>query len=141
MHDCMTEWDGHSVCHDSALERVAGEVLPTYRDDRAAEDEFGRDSVERDEQWLAELGRRTVEMFVLSHLFSNRMEVCARDPVLYIPSLRYSWWFPFCTSPWGPLSLTLTPQRWTRLRVRLEQLALPTQRLIRCRWRTARAWR
>jgi hypothetical protein len=70
--------DDHCVCDDSALERVAGEVLPTYRDDRAAEDEFGRDSVERDEQWLAELGRRTVEMFVLSHLFSNRMEVCTR---------------------------------------------------------------
>lgn len=61
---------------------MAGEVLPTYRDDRAAEDEFGRDSVERDEQWLAELGRRTVEMFVLSHLFSNRMEVRATSSPL-----------------------------------------------------------
>ena len=54
-------------------------MLPTYRDDRGSDDEFGRDSVERDEQWLAELGRRTVEMFVLSHLFSNRMEVAYRE--------------------------------------------------------------
>eukprot|EP00854_Cymbomonas_tetramitiformis_P002222 gene2221-2933_t len=63
----------------ATLERAANDVLPTYRDDRGSDDEFGRDSVERDEQWLAELGRRTVEMFVLSHLFANRMEVAYRE--------------------------------------------------------------
>lgn len=44
-------------------------------------DELGRDSVERDERRLQELGRRTVEMFVLSHLFSNRVEVAYREAV------------------------------------------------------------
>ena len=31
--------------------------------------------MERDERRLAELGRRTIEMYVLSHLFVNRVEV------------------------------------------------------------------
>lgn len=42
---------------------------------------MGRDSVERDERRLQELGRRTVEMFVLSHLFSNRVEVAYREAI------------------------------------------------------------
>jgi hypothetical protein len=38
-------------------------------------EDFGADAVERDERRLAELGRRTIEMYVLSHLFVNRVEV------------------------------------------------------------------
>jgi len=37
--------------------------------------EFGDDAVERDERRLADLGRRTVEMYVLSHLFTVKIEV------------------------------------------------------------------
>jgi hypothetical protein len=37
--------------------------------------------VERDEQRLTELGRRTVEMFVLAHLYTNRVEVAYREAV------------------------------------------------------------
>ena len=38
-------------------------------------DEYRRDSIERDEKRLAELGRKTVEMFVISHIFSEKIEV------------------------------------------------------------------
>lgn len=34
-----------------------------------------RDGVERDEKRLAELGRRTVEMYALAHMFTERLEV------------------------------------------------------------------
>jgi hypothetical protein len=37
--------------------------------------------VERDEQRLTELGRRTVEMFVLAHLYTNHVEVAYREAV------------------------------------------------------------
>eukprot|EP00245_Coleochaete_scutata_P005086 TRINITY_DN18369_c0_g1_i1.p1 TRINITY_DN18369_c0_g1~~TRINITY_DN18369_c0_g1_i1.p1 ORF type:complete len:1405 (-),score=316.78 TRINITY_DN18369_c0_g1_i1:316-4530(-) len=74
------------------LERAATEALPPYKDDKGAvsqnrtkdggaTDELGKDSVERDERRLAELGRRTVEMFVLAHLFSSRVEVAYREAV------------------------------------------------------------
>jgi hypothetical protein len=61
------------------LERVVSETLPPYKDDKgpqsrtkdiSAADDIGKDSVERDEQRLTELGRRTVEMFVLAHLYT-----------------------------------------------------------------------
>lgn len=38
--------------------------------DGSSGDDFGKDSVERDERRLTELGRRTVEMFVLAHLYT-----------------------------------------------------------------------
>ncbi|EFJ24015.1 hypothetical protein SELMODRAFT_55167, partial [Selaginella moellendorffii] len=74
----------------SLLERVVLEPLPSYKDDKgpqnrtkdgASGDEFGKEFVERDERRLTELGRRTVEMFVLAHLFSNRIEVAYREAV------------------------------------------------------------
>lgn len=34
-----------------------------------------RDSIERDEKRLAELGRKTVEMFVISHICADKLEV------------------------------------------------------------------
>lgn len=37
--------------------------------------ELRRDALERDEKRLAELGRRTVEMFALGHIFTERLEV------------------------------------------------------------------
>jgi hypothetical protein len=37
--------------------------------------ELRRDALERDEKRLAELGRRTVEMYALGHIFTERLEV------------------------------------------------------------------
>lgn len=39
--------------------------------------ELRRDALERDEKRLAELGRRTVEMYALGHIFTERLEVRA----------------------------------------------------------------
>ena len=36
-----------------------------------------RDTIERDEKRLAELGRKTIEMYVISHIFTDCLEVCA----------------------------------------------------------------
>lgn len=72
------------------LERAANESLPPYKEDKGPQnrtkdggpgDDFGKDSIERDEKRLTELGRRTVEMFVLAHLFSNRVEVAYREAI------------------------------------------------------------
>lgn len=40
--------------------------------------ELRRDALERDEKRLAELGRRTVEMYALAHIFTERLEVRGR---------------------------------------------------------------
>lgn len=37
--------------------------------------ELRRDALERDEKRLAELGRRTVEMYAIAHVFTERLEV------------------------------------------------------------------
>lgn len=37
--------------------------------------ELRRDALERDEKRLAELGRRTVEMYALAHIFTESLEV------------------------------------------------------------------
>lgn len=37
--------------------------------DVSAGDDLNKDSAERDERRLTELGRRTVEIFVLAHIF------------------------------------------------------------------------
>ncbi len=42
-------------------------------------DDYRRDSIERDEKRLAELGRRTVEMFVISHIFCEKLEIAYRE--------------------------------------------------------------
>lgn len=41
------------------------------------DDDYRRDTIERDEKRLAELGRKTVEMFVISQVFTERLEVRA----------------------------------------------------------------
>ncbi|KAG0479402.1 hypothetical protein HPP92_010260 [Vanilla planifolia] len=64
------------------LERVASEPLPTMslppKDEKISQnrtkegssgEESNKDAIERDERRLTELGRRTVENFVLSHIF------------------------------------------------------------------------
>ncbi|XP_075511577.1 TNF receptor-associated factor homolog 1a-like isoform X2 [Primulina tabacum] len=70
------------------LERAAMEPLPSKDEkgpqnrtkDVAAGDEFNKDSVERDERRLTELGRRTIEIFVLAHIFS-KIEVAYQEAV------------------------------------------------------------
>ncbi|KAH7297241.1 hypothetical protein KP509_26G060700 [Ceratopteris richardii] len=72
------------------LDRAAHETLPSYKDEKGPQnrtkdgcpgDDFGKDTMERDERRLTELGRRTIEMFVLAHLFSNRVEVAYLEAV------------------------------------------------------------
>ncbi|CAN0904380.1 TNF receptor-associated factor homolog 1b [Linum grandiflorum] len=71
------------------LERAAMEPLPP-KDDKGPQnrtkdgnsgDEFNKDSIERDERRLTELGRRTVEIFVLSHIFNHKIEVAYQEAV------------------------------------------------------------
>lgn len=61
------------------LQRAAVEPLPP-KDDKGSQnrtkdggsgDDFSKESIERDERRLTELGRRTIELFVLSHIFSK----------------------------------------------------------------------
>ncbi|XP_057521888.1 TNF receptor-associated factor homolog 1b-like isoform X3 [Amaranthus tricolor] len=71
------------------LERAAVEPLPPKDDkgpqnrtkDGGGGEEFHKDSIERDERRLTELGRRTVEIFVLGHIFSNKIEVAYQEAV------------------------------------------------------------
>ncbi|XP_073278659.1 TNF receptor-associated factor homolog 1a isoform X1 [Primulina huaijiensis] len=70
------------------IERAAMEPLPPKDDkgpqnrtkDGAAGEEFNKDSIERDERRLTELGRRTIEIFVLAHIFS-KIEVAYQEAV------------------------------------------------------------
>lgn len=66
----------------SALERAAdGTAFDVDEEDKksAPDDLSATDAVERDEKRLAELGRRTIEMYVLSHVFVNRVEIAFRE--------------------------------------------------------------
>lgn len=74
------------------LERVASEPLPAMslppKDDKISQNRTKdgcsaddvKDSIERDERRLTELGRRTIEIFVLSHIFSI-IEVAYQEAV------------------------------------------------------------
>lgn len=71
------------------LERAALEPLPP-KDEKGPQnrtkdggpgEDFNKDSIERDERRLTELGRRTVEIFVLAHIFSNKIEVSYQEAV------------------------------------------------------------
>ncbi|KAE8731534.1 MATH domain-containing protein [Hibiscus syriacus] len=73
------------------LERAALEPLPPKdekgpqnrtKDGNSGED-FNKDSIERDERHLTELGRRTAEIFVLAHIFSNKIEVAYQEAVAF----------------------------------------------------------
>ncbi|GAX80158.1 hypothetical protein CEUSTIGMA_g7596.t1 [Chlamydomonas eustigma] len=73
-------------------DRVSKDFIPMAKDDKqmvqpndglalrsGQEDDYRRDSIERDEKRLAELGRKTVEMFVISHIITDKMEIAYRD--------------------------------------------------------------
>ncbi|CAL5395306.1 unnamed protein product [Camellia sinensis] len=71
------------------LERAALEPLPPKDDkgpqnrtkDGGSGEDFNKDSIERDERRLTELGRRTIEIFVLAHIFSSKIEVAYNEAV------------------------------------------------------------
>lgn len=56
--------------HRLVLEYTLLLIQLSQLQDGSSGDDFGKDSVERDERRLTELGRRTVEMFVLAHLYT-----------------------------------------------------------------------
>ncbi|CAK9143560.1 unnamed protein product [Ilex paraguariensis] len=70
------------------LERAAMEPLPPKDEkgpqnrtkDGSSGEDFNKDSIERDERRLTELGRRTIEIFVLAHIFS-KIEVSYQEAV------------------------------------------------------------
>ncbi|KAJ0245130.1 TNF receptor-associated factor 1b [Hirschfeldia incana] len=70
------------------LERAALEPLPTHEDkspqnrtkDANDGEEVNNEVIERDERRLTELGRRTVEIFVLTHIFS-KIEVAYQEAI------------------------------------------------------------
>ncbi|XP_047979163.1 TNF receptor-associated factor homolog 1a-like isoform X2 [Salvia hispanica] len=70
------------------LERAAVEPLPPKEEkgpqnrtkDGTLGEEFNRESIERDERRLTELGRRTIEIFMLAHVFS-KIEVAYLEAV------------------------------------------------------------
>lgn len=44
-------------------------MISCYIQEGNSGEDFNKDSIERDERRLTELGRRTVEIFVLAHIF------------------------------------------------------------------------
>lgn len=74
-----------SCCGAAVLLLCSSQVLPVCADGlglRSGCDEMSelrRDALERDEKRLAELGRRTVEMYALAHIFTERLEVSTRQ--------------------------------------------------------------
>ncbi|KAI3703285.1 hypothetical protein L1987_73241 [Smallanthus sonchifolius] len=73
------------------LERAAIEPLPPKDEkgpqsqnrtkDGSSGEDFSKDSIEREERRLTELGRRTIEIFVLAHIFSSKIEVAYQEDV------------------------------------------------------------
>ncbi|KAL4643426.1 hypothetical protein ACB092_02G091400 [Castanea dentata] len=71
------------------LERAAMDLLPP-KDEKGLQNctkdgnsggDFNKDSIQCDERRLTELGHRTVEIFVLAHIFSNKIEVAYQEAV------------------------------------------------------------
>ncbi|CAA7041425.1 unnamed protein product [Microthlaspi erraticum] len=62
------------------LERASLQPLPLYVNYKKYGDEVNKEDIERDERRLTELGRRTVEMFVLAHIFS-KVEVSCQEAI------------------------------------------------------------
>ncbi|KAL3132326.1 hypothetical protein ABBQ32_008904 [Trebouxia sp. C0010 RCD-2024] len=68
----------------AVLDRACQESIPMLRDDKPADaltvrhgpetDDYNRDFIERDEKRLADLGRRTVEMYVIARIIADLEE-------------------------------------------------------------------
>ncbi|XP_010475082.1 PREDICTED: MATH domain-containing protein At5g43560-like [Camelina sativa] len=66
----------------SLLQRAALEPLPP-KDEKGPQNrtKVNKEAYERDERRLTELGRRTVEIYVLSHIFSSKIEVAYQEAI------------------------------------------------------------
>ncbi|KAG2452725.1 hypothetical protein HYH02_002956 [Chlamydomonas schloesseri] len=89
------ERNSFTLCGDlmEIADRVQKDYIPAAKDDNKAMqpndgltlrsgqdgDDYRRDSIERDEKRLAELGRKTIEMFVISHIFCEKLEIAYRE--------------------------------------------------------------
>jgi len=70
----------------AALDTLPHQPLPTQDDegsqyrtkDGKSSNKFDKDSIERDDRWLTELGWKTLELFALAHIFS-RIEVAYQE--------------------------------------------------------------
>ncbi|GJT58535.1 TNF receptor-associated factor homolog 1a-like protein [Tanacetum coccineum] len=91
------------------LQRAVVEPLPTKDDkgspnrtkDGGSGDDFSKESIERDERRLTEVGRRTIELFVLSHIFSapsDGVHLIEADRVLK-PRGYFVWTSPIAYTP------------------------------------------
>jgi len=70
-------------------DRATRDFIPAAKDDNkpsdglalrsGQEDDYRRDTIERDEKRLAELGRKTVEMYVIAHVFAEKLEIAYRE--------------------------------------------------------------
>lgn len=68
----------------AVLEKACQETIPMLRDEKPADaltvrhgpetDDYNRDFIERDEKRLADLGRKTVEMYVIAHIIADLEE-------------------------------------------------------------------
>lgn len=67
------------------MEFLAVRTLNSCLQDGSSGEDFNKDSIERDERRLTELGRRTVEIFVLAHIFRYRVFVISlQKPVNFL---------------------------------------------------------
>ncbi|KAJ6969110.1 hypothetical protein NC653_036925 [Populus alba x Populus x berolinensis] len=76
--DSIVDFIMHTGLDSEELEMLA--VFPCLMDGSSGED-CNKDSIERDERRLTELGRRTVEIFVLAHIFNHKIEVSYQEAV------------------------------------------------------------
>ncbi|GJW65607.1 MATH domain-containing protein [Tanacetum coccineum] len=51
--------------------------------DGGSGDDFSKESIERDERRLTEVGRRTIELFVISHIFSSKIKVEYQEAISF----------------------------------------------------------
>ncbi|CAN6440973.1 unnamed protein product [Victoria cruziana] len=72
------------------LEWAAGETLPPLKDDKGPQnrtkegnsgENFNKDSIECDERRLSALGQKTMEIFVVTQIYSNKIEVAYQEAV------------------------------------------------------------
>lgn len=91
----------------AVLDRACQESIPMLRDDKPADaltvrhgpetDDYNRDFIERDEKRLADLGRRTVEMYVIARIIAD-LEV---GPLLLFLMISVGTRLWFCDQLWA----------------------------------------
>ncbi|GJZ24650.1 hypothetical protein Tco_0562109 [Tanacetum coccineum] len=64
-----------------SLGKLTEDKTKWSRYDGGSGDDFSKESIERDERRLTEVGRRTIELFVISHIFSSKIKVEYQEAV------------------------------------------------------------